>query len=31
VKRNTATALGTQQRPRRLTMVRITSVPRSNG
>ena len=33
VKRITATALGTQQRPRRLTMVRvrITSVPRSNG
>src|SRR5258706_4451753 len=31
VKRITATALGTQQRPRRLTMARITSVPRSNG
>jgi len=31
VKRITATALGTQQRPRRLTMVRMTSVPRSNG
>ena len=31
VKRITATAIGPQQRPRRLTMVRITSVPRSNG